>query len=138
MKAHLPKLNIELREYQKYGYKWLSYLLNNNLGACLADDMGLGKTIQAISLLTKLHTKKNKKSLVIMPKSLIYNWDNEISKFSPNLNPVMYYGSNRNTVNLQKAELILTTYGTVRNDIEELMKINFDLIILDESQSIKM
>ena len=72
-----PKLNATLRDYQKYGYKWLKYLTDNNLGACLADDMGLGKTLQAIALLSNLHEEKKKKSMVIMPKSLIYNWENE-------------------------------------------------------------
>lgn len=71
----IPKVEAELRDYQKYGYKWLRYLTENDLGACLADDMGLGKTLQAIVLLSKIHEKKGKKSLVVMPKSLIYNWE---------------------------------------------------------------
>lgn len=69
---------MDLRGYQKYGFKWLRYLIDNNLGACLADDMGLGKTLQAITLITSLHSSKNRKTLIIMPKSLIYNWENEI------------------------------------------------------------
>lgn len=133
----LPKINANLRDYQKYGYKWLYYLISNNLGACLADDMGLGKTLQAIVLLTKIHEFKNKKSLVIMPKSLIYNWENEIEKFSPNLKKGMYYGTNRDINIFKKADVILTTYGTVRNDIEKIIKINFEIVILDESQNIK-
>lgn len=133
----LPNINASLRDYQKYGYKWLSYLVGNNLGACLADDMGLGKTLQAIVLLSKIHQKKDKKSIVIMPKSLIYNWENEILKFAPKLKAGIYYGTNRDLEIFNKVDIILTTYGTIRNDIEKFMEIYFDLIILDESQNIK-
>ena len=132
-----PKLNATLRDYQKYGYKWLKYLTDNNLGACLADDMGLGKTLQAIALLSNLHEEKKKKSIVIMPKSLIYNWENEIKKFSPKLKVGVYYGINRDFSSLKKVDVILTTYGTIRNDIENLLENKFDLLILDESQNIK-
>ena len=132
-----PKLNATLRDYQKYGYKWLKYLTDNNLGACLADDMGLGKTLQAIALLSNLHQEKKKKSMVIMPKSLIYNWENEIKKFAPKLKVGVYYGINRDFFSLKKVDVILTTYGTIRNDIENLLKHKFDLLILDESQNIK-
>ena len=132
-----PKLNATLRDYQKYGYKWLKYLTDNSLGACLADDMGLGKTLQAIALLSKVHEEKKKKSMVIMPKSLIYNWENEIKRFSPKLKVGIYYGINRDFLSLKKVDIILTTYGTIRNDIESLLKQKFDLLILDESQNIK-
>ncbi|WP_338949037.1 DEAD/DEAH box helicase [Fusobacterium nucleatum] len=132
-----PKLNATLRDYQKYGYKWLKYLTDNNLGACLADDMGLGKTLQAIALLTNLHEEKKKKSMVIMPKSLIYNWENEIKRFSPKLKVGVYYGINRDFSLLKKVDIILTTYGTIRNDIENLLEQKFDLLVLDESQNIK-
>lgn len=132
-----PKLNATLRDYQKYGYKWLKYLTDNNLGACLADDMGLGKTLQAIALLTNLHEEKKKKSMVIMPKSLIYNWENEIKRFSPKLKVGVYYGINRDFSLLKKIDIILTTYGTIRNDIENLLEQKFDLLVLDESQNIK-
>ena len=133
----IPKVKATLREYQEYGYKWLSYLMDNNLGGCLADDMGLGKTLQAIALLTRLHSKKKKKSLVVMPKSLIYNWDGEIKKFSPGLKVGIYYGNFRNKDIIKKNEVILTTYGTVRNDIELIKDYYFDCVILDESQNIK-
>ena len=135
--AEYPKLNATLRDYQKYGYKWLKYLTDNSLGACLADDMGLGKTLQAIALLSKLHEEKKKKSMVIMPKSLIYNWENEIKRFSPKLKVGVYYGINRDFSSLKKVDVILTTYGTIRNDIENLLEEKFDMLILDESQNIK-
>ncbi|MDP0493489.1 MAG: DEAD/DEAH box helicase [Fusobacterium sp. JB021] len=136
-KIRLPKINATLRKYQEYGCKWLAYLISNNLGGCLADDMGLGKTLQAIVLINKIHTRANKKTLVVMPKSLVYNWESEIKKFSPNLNTGIYYGSNRNLEEIMNSEVILTTYGTVRNDIEKVKKLKFDLVILDESQNIK-
>lgn len=132
-----PKLNATLRDYQKYGYCWLKYVTDNSLGACLADDMGLGKTLQAIALLAKIHEKKRRRSLVIMPRSLIYNWENEIARFTPQLKIGVYYGINRDFKSLEDVQVILTTYGTVRNDIENLMKHKFEIIVLDESQNIK-
>ncbi len=132
-----PKVKAQLREYQEYGYKWLSYLMDNNLGGCLADDMGLGKTLQAISVLTRLHQVKGRKSLVVMPKSLIYNWDGEIKRFSPKLKVGIYYGNFRNRDIIKKNSIILTTYGTIRNDIEIIRDYDFDAVILDESQNIK-
>ena len=132
-----PSVKAQLREYQEYGFKWLAYLMDNNLGGCLADDMGLGKTLQAIAVLTRLHEEKGKKSLVIMPKSLIYNWEGEIKRFSPKLKVGIYYGNFRNIDIIKKNSVILTTYGTIRNDIETLKEMKFDTIILDESQNIK-
>lgn len=133
----MPSIKATLREYQEYGYKWLKYLMDNKLGGCLADDMGLGKTLQAITLIAKLHENVGKKTLVIMPKSLIYNWESEIHRFSPQLKCGIYYGNFRNLDVLKENDVILTTYGTIRNDIETLRGENFDLIILDESQNIK-
>jgi SNF2 family DNA or RNA helicase len=135
--VQFPAVMATLREYQEYGFKWLHYLLTNNLGGCLADDMGLGKTFQAITLLTKLHEGSGKHSLVVMPKSLIYNWDNEIQRFSPRLVVGIYYGINRTMEIIEQSDVTLTTYGTIRNDIEKLKDVPFDLIILDESQNIK-
>lgn len=136
--APLPNLNANLRSYQEYGYKWLCYLTDNHLGGCLADDMGLGKTLQAIALITKIHSqRKGKKTLVVMPKSLIYNWESEIQKFSPSLKTGIYYGNTREASVFRECEVILTTYGTVRNDIEKIKRYRFELVILDESQNIK-
>ena len=128
---NLPKINATLREYQKYGYHWITYLLENNLGACLADDMGLGKTLQAIAVITNLHKKKlSEKTLIVMPKSLVFNWESEINKFSPDLKVGIYYGTNRDMETFKNYEVILTTYGTIRNDIEELKDIKLDFVIL--------
>ena len=126
-----------LREYQEYGFKWLDYLIKNKLGGCLADDMGLGKTLQAIAILSKVHKVSKKPSLVVMPKSLVYNWDNEIKKFSPGLKVQIYYGNNRDINEISGAHVVITTYGTVRNDIKLLKDIEFEMVILDESQNIK-
>ncbi|MGL4402768.1 MAG: DEAD/DEAH box helicase, partial [Fusobacteriaceae bacterium] len=134
---NFPDIKATLREYQVYGYKWLSYLFDNNLGCCLADDMGLGKTLQAITLLSSVHLDCKGTSLVVMPKSLIYNWENEIKKFNPALRANIYYGPNRDLGIIPKSDVVITTYGTVRNDIEKLRNYNFKLIILDESQNIK-
>jgi SNF2 family DNA or RNA helicase len=136
-KAPVPLINATLREYQEYGYKWLRYLMDNSLGGCLADDMGLGKTLQAITLITSLHSIPGRKTLIIMPKSLIYNWESEIKKFSPTLKCGIYYGNFRDKNIFNDVDAIITTYGTVRNDIEFLRKMKFDLIVLDESQNIK-
>ncbi len=132
-----PPIKAVLREYQDYGYKWLSYLVDNNIGGCLADDMGLGKTLQAIALLSRIYSDSKKPSLVAMPKSLVYNWENEIKKFNPDLNVKIYYGNNRDINEIMGSQIILTTYGTVRNDIKILKEIEFEIIILDESQNIK-
>ncbi|MGL4867331.1 MAG: DEAD/DEAH box helicase, partial [Cetobacterium sp.] len=96
-----------------------------------------GKTLQAITLITSLHSVQNRKTLIIMPKSLIYNWESEIKKFSPTLKCGIYYGNFRDKTIFNSAEVIITTYGTIRNDIEYLKEMKFDLIVLDESQNIK-
>ena len=129
-----------LRPYQTSGYQWLSYLNDVGWGGILADDMGLGKTIQA---LTMLHYYKSStgglKAIVVCPTTLIYNWKNEVEKFTPSLTWHIHHGSlrSRNPEDLQKNNIIITTYGTLRSDIQVLLKINFDYIILDESQAIK-
>ena len=130
-------INATLREYQDYGYKWLAYLYKNDLGGCLADDMGLGKTIQTISLLSYIYPKATKPALIVMPKSLIYNWENEIKRFNPKLTVGIYYGTTRDLDEVLGNNLILTTYGTVRNDVERFSKAEFEIIVLDESQNIK-
>ena len=158
-------LQAELRPYQLEGVKWLVKLYHNGLGACLADDMGLGKTLQTIAVLLYAKEQKTQKSnsfpnkilqldlfsavdqnqlyplhaLIIMPASLIFNWQVEILKFSPSLRVYVFTGSKRekNTVFLSNFDVILTTYQTALRDIELLEKMEFDYVILDESQQIK-
>lgn len=128
----------KLRDYQKYGLQWLSYLTKNNLGACLADDMGLGKTIQTISLLaTAYSTGVSGTSIIIVPKSLIDNWLQELKKFAPDLSTYAYYGPERSIEEAKKHSIVLTTYAVARNDIETLQKEEFEFAVLDEVQQIK-
>ncbi|MEK7812835.1 MAG: SNF2-related protein, partial [Candidatus Desantisbacteria bacterium] len=133
----LPPINGDLREYQKHGYKWIKYLQQHSLGGCLADDMGLGKTIQAIALLASIYPDEKKPSLILMPKTLLFNWANELERFSPQLSYSIHHGSNRSLSEAKKGQIILTTYATMRNDIEEFKEEEFYYIILDESQNIK-
>lgn len=152
-----PKnLQAELRPYQKMGYYWMYQLQKNNLGGCLADDMGLGKTIQTIALLVKSKEESESTpndnptseavkqpisttSLIVMPVSLLHNWENEFNRFAPQLKLVKYFGSQRtrNVADLLQADVVLTSYGIVRNEIEQLKELPFKYVILDESQIIK-
>ena len=136
-KYALPKLNAKLRPYQKDGFKWMQYLQNNNLGGCLADDMGLGKTLQAIAILAKAYPKEKLPTLIVMPRSLLFNWRSEVEKFAPQLSTYTYYGSSRDIVEARKHQLIFTTYALMRNDIEAFQEEDFFYVILDESQNIK-
>lgn len=126
-----------LRNYQKEGVKWMNYLYENNMGGCLADDMGLGKTLQTITMLTRVYPKEKMPSLLVMPRSLLFNWQDELAKFAPQLTYYIYYGSQRNLEEAMNSQLILTTYALVRNDIDELRKRQFHYVVLDESQNIK-
>ncbi|MDT8316698.1 MAG: DEAD/DEAH box helicase [bacterium] len=142
------KLNAKLRHYQKEGYYWLAFLYEHRFGACLADDMGLGKTLQSITLLAAIKEGKvlapgsragNKKGgpqLIVMPPSLLFNWESEIKKFYPSLTVYSYAGADRKAV-FHNYDVILTTYGVVRRDMETLEKTLFDVIIFDEAQAVK-
>ncbi len=138
-RAKMPPVKVEarLRDYQKQGVKWLDYLRQNNLGGCLADDMGLGKTLQTISLLSLVYPGSERPSLIVMPRSLLFNWEKECAKFAPGLRVATYYGSDRDMRVIGEADLVLTTYAMVRNDVERLKDIEFEYVILDESQNIK-
>jgi len=128
----------KLRNYQKEGVKWLNYLYENNMGGCLADDMGLGKTLQTITMLTKVYLKGVKNpSLIVMPRSLLFNWQDELQKFAPQLTYYIYYGQQRDLNEAMRHQLVLTTYALVRNDIEAFRQQQFHYIVLDESQNIK-
>ena len=137
----LPKsFKGDLRPYQKAGYNWLLFLNKFNFGGCLADDMGLGKTVQTLAILQcQKEMGQHKASLLIMPTSLIYNWQMEARKFTPNLKVFVYTGTNRvkNVDQFDGYDLVLTSYGITRLDIETLKEYQFNYIILDESQAIK-
>jgi len=129
-----------LRPYQKAGYDWLQFLNQYRFGGCLADDMGLGKTVQTLALLQSQKEAGIKEpSLLIMPTSLLYNWALEAKKFTPKLNVMLYTGTYRekNTEQFEGFDLILTSYGIVRLDIELIQSFRFNYVILDESQAIK-
>jgi len=141
-----PVLQGTLRDYQHIGYKWLRYLHTHGLGGCLADDMGLGKTIQSIALMSTVYpggsvisgnSGKEQPSLIVMPKSILLNWLREIARFAPRLTACIYHGPDRNLGESLKYQLMLTTYATIRNDIEALSRQDFFYIVLDESQRIK-
>lgn len=133
-----------LRPYQKAGYDWFYFLRKYHLGGCLADDMGLGKTVQTLALLQKIKEENqlqglSSTSLIVMPTSLIYNWENEASKFVPELKIGIHTGTSRhkNIERIADYDVILTTYGVLRVDVELLKEFYFEYIILDESQNIK-
>ena len=152
-------LNCLMRQYQNEGLNWLNFLQTAGLGGCLADDMGLGKTIQTLALLQ--HNKENLKpgklpegtteptlfgaaesrltSLVIVPASLIYNWENEIKRFVPGMVSYNHKGNQRKktTSGFSNVDIIISSYHTVRQDIDLLCTFPFHYIILDESQMIK-
>jgi SNF2 family DNA or RNA helicase len=152
-------LNCTMRQYQSEGLNWLSFLQTAGLGGCLADDMGLGKTIQTLALLqhNKEHflppelsisdselglfnsSETKLTSLIIVPASLIYNWENEIKRFVPGMTVYSYKGNQRkkSTSYFQNFDIILSSYHTVRQDIELISSFSFHYIILDESQVIK-
>lgn len=130
-------VNATLREYQKEGVKWIGYLYENRLGGCLADDMGLGKTLQTISMLSTLYPGTELPTLVVMPRSLLFNWEKEFEKFAPQISVSTYYGPDRNLDESLKSNVVITTYAVVRNDIDRLRNIRFQYVILDESQNIK-
>ncbi|MDD9951672.1 MAG: DEAD/DEAH box helicase [Zetaproteobacteria bacterium] len=126
------QLQAKLRPYQKEGVLWLQKLQHFQLGGLLADDMGLGKTLQACSTLTH-------QSLVVVPRSLIQNWAHEIEKFRPDLNTYIYHGHTRNLETFQKIPnaVLLTSYQTLRADIQHFSDQAFAAVILDEAQTIK-
>jgi hypothetical protein len=135
----------ELRPYQKAGYNWMHFLNQYRFGGCLADDMGLGKTVQTLALLQRQKEQRGAvgdgptTSLLVMPTSLIYNWEMEAKKFTPQLKVFIYTGTNRdkNVEQFAHYDLVLTSYGIARIDIDILRDYYFNYVILDESQAIK-
>jgi non-specific serine/threonine protein kinase len=129
-----------LRPYQEHGYHWLNYLSEVGWGGILADDMGLGKTVQALSYLHYFkHTHEKLTALVVCPTTLMFNWENEIKKFTPSLTYHIHHGGERTRLKEEftRSNVVITTYGTLRSDIKLLVDIPFDYVILDESQAIK-
>lgn len=132
-----------LRPYQCEGLGWLHYLQQMAFGGCLADDMGLGKTVQVLALLEERRVRRAKEalppSLIVVPRSLLFNWMQEAGKFTPHLRLLDFTGTGRQlgADALDQVDVILTTYGTVRRDIERLKDQPFDYVILDEAQAVK-
>ena len=129
----------ELRPYQKIGYSWLVHNIKYNFGCILADDMGLGKTLQILT--TILYFKENnplenETSLIIVPPTLISNWVNEIKKFTPELTYYIYHGSNR-MFPLEDYDIMLTSYGVIRLDIDVFLDKEWFVCVIDEAQNIK-
>jgi superfamily II DNA or RNA helicase len=161
------EIKADLRDYQKKGFSWMWKLYTNDFGGCLADDMGLGKTLQTLTLVQHVVNEekqryygpvksvydrqltifdspeaaevKTKPSLVIVPSSLVHNWINEAGKFAPQLKTGYYGGQNRKSFAhyYERFDLIIASYGLVRNDLEAIKSYEFLYIILDESQVIK-
>ena len=128
-----------LRPYQEDGLGWLRFLHEFELGGCLADDMGLGKTVQVLALLESTRKTSVDPAIVVVPRSLVFNWVAEARRFTPLLRVLEYIGNGRAQLRTRFAahDLIITTYGTLRRDIDHLKDIHFEYVILDEAQAIK-
>ncbi|MDX2038182.1 MAG: SNF2-related protein [Isosphaeraceae bacterium] len=136
-----PGFRGELRPYQQEGLGWLEYLQKFEFGGILADDMGLGKTVQVLAFLQSRRARRLSKgpSLIVVPRSLVFNWKAEAEKFTPRLRVLDYTGPGRHALReeFEHHDLIITTYGVMRTDIMELSNYTFDYVILDEAQAIK-
>ncbi len=129
-----------IRPYQQKGYEWMRLLAEAGCSGCLADDMGLGKTVQAICFVaSRIELNELAKHLIVCPSSLIYNWYEEFTKFAPGVNKRIYHGAARDITNILATEtqVIITSYGTMRSDIEHLRLLLFDTAVIDESHNIK-
>ncbi len=132
----------QLRDYQRKGLGWMHFLRQFSFGGCLADDMGVGKTAQVLALLETRRELRVKgeidaPSLAVVPRSLIFNWKQEIARFTPQVRVIDYTGTARSKEDLSQCDLILTTYGTLRRDSMYFREQVFDYLILDEAQAIK-
>ena len=148
---HPPEgLRGELRPYQVRGYSWLAFLRRWGLGACLADDMGLGKTVQAIALLLRERQEPaatgdngdSSPALVICPTSVVGNWKREIQRFAPGLRVLVHHGSERASGDeflaaADEHDVVISTYGLARRDVDDLEQVRWSDVILDEAQNIK-
>jgi superfamily II DNA or RNA helicase len=133
----------ELREYQRQGLGWLSFLDRFGFGGCLADDMGLGKTVQVLALLegrrSAPRSRERLPSLVVVPRSLVFNWKDEAARFTPRLRILEHIGAERakDKSAFSAVDVVLTTYGTLRRDMLLLKDVEFDYVVLDEAQAVK-
>jgi superfamily II DNA or RNA helicase len=132
----------ELRPYQRETLAWLAFLEELGIGGCLADDMGLGKTVQILAHLEGRRAsagKSTKPTLVVAPRSLCFHWMREAAQFTPEIRCLEFTGTDRKArlARIAQHDLVVTTYGTVRQDIEKLSKFDFDCVVLDEAQAIK-
>lgn len=135
-----PELRAVLRPYQLAGFHWLLFLNEAGWGGILADDMGLGKTVQALAFFQHYKNRNaDAKFMVVCPTTLMYNWENEIKKFTPQLKYMIHHGTKRSISPkaFEPYDIVITTYGTMRSDIKTFREIFFDYVVLDESQSIK-
>ncbi len=139
-----PELAATLRPYQKHGFDWLHFLREYGAGGCIADDMGLGKTVQVLAFLLSLHQEiaakdKRRASLVVVPRSLIFNWQREAARFTPSLRILTHADQfrDKDSGQFDSFDIVLTTYGILLRDIEMLKEYQFRCAVLDESQAIK-
>lgn len=133
-------LKATLRPYQREGLNWLNFLDDFNFGGCLADDMGLGKTIQVIAfMLSQREKSTHNVNLLVVPATLIFNWQQEVARFAPSLKVLTLHGPERikNTESFDGFEIVLTSYGTLLQDIRFLKEYHFNYVFLDESQNIR-
>ncbi len=139
--VEVPSVNATLRSYQIEGFKWLSILKKYHIGGILADDMGLGKTLEIITLLCADDTKKP--SLIVCPKSLVFNWKNEFEKFAPEVEVSEIYGTiderlkTEENIENNKRHVYIISYDSLGRDIDTLSKYDYGFVILDEAQAIK-
>jgi SNF2 family DNA or RNA helicase len=126
----------KLRDYQREGLGWMEFLRRFSFGGCLADDMGVGKTAQVLAML-EARRGKHGPTLVVVPRSLIFNWKEEAGRFTPKMRVYDYTGLNRLAVDFSAYDLVLTTYGTLRRDALRLKDVEFDYVVLDEAQAVK-
>lgn len=141
-KRRLPKHFLgNLRPYQKHGFDWLYFLHEYGFGGCLADDMGTGKTVQMLAFLQSLKERGGLRggNLLVVPRSLVFNWQREAEKFTPRLKILDYSTLNRtdDLTEFDDYDLVITTYSIVRRDIEKLIQREFNYVILDEAQAVK-
>ena len=136
----VPKeIHATLRPYQKRGYEWMYQNMRLGFGSILADDMGLGKTLQVITLLQKLKDDgllERQRAIVVAPTGLLANWQAELQRFAPTLLVFVYHGQRRNLKEFD-ADILLTSYGLVRSDIDQLKKLKWTVSVIDEAQNIK-